>query len=228
MAECFVPVNGHVIRVTMLDECGSPPAGGTLDSVVVSSGFVSVGLTAETETIDAVRPRNANSEYCVNIPAQELLSEFSVEIALCEVDVDLVVLAANAISVDDSSGATAGFELLEGRKVDGFALEVWTGVGGPCPPGGVATYGYLLLPWLQADAIGDFTVEEGALTFTLNGKTRAGGGWGQGPYDVVDQTGTGTVAGPLLVDVDEDAHVHLEVTTIEPPTPVCGFQALPT
>ena len=43
-------------------------------------------------------------------------------------------------------------------------------------------YGYLLLPCLQGGVIGDFTIENAAITFTVTGATtKDGNGWGIGP-----------------------------------------------
>jgi hypothetical protein len=68
--------------------------------------------------------------------------------------------------------------------------------------------------------VGDFTIGNDAVNFTLSGaKSKDGNAWGEGPYDVVkDETGN---PGPLLDDVDPDDHLWMQLTTVEPPEPSC-------
>ena len=101
-------------------------------------------------------------------------------------------------------------------KGAGFALEVWS----TSPGSSVTTQrGRLvrvhLLLFISGGVLGDFTIENGAVTFVLqNAATKDGTGWGVGPYDVVpDATGT---ASPLLLAMDPKDHLHVQYTTIAP------------
>jgi len=108
----------------------------------------------------------------------------------------------------------------------GFALEVWMGVPGVACLGEAGAYGYLLLPCLQAGVVGDFTIENAAITFTVTGaSTKDGNGWGTGPYNVVPGT-DGVTASPLPDALDVDDHLYTVFTTIEPPAPTDGCVAL--
>ena len=78
-------------------------------------------------------------------------------------------------------------------------------------------------PPLVPAIIGDFTVEDGVSTFSIeNAFTRSGGLWGVGPYDVVpDETGEATT----LADPITAGEHHLQrLTTISPPEAAVGIQ----
>ena len=95
----------------------------------------------------------------------------------------------------------------------GFALEVWMGVPGVACEGDAGAYGYLLLPCLQGGVIGDFTIENAAITFTVTGAaTKDGNAWGNGPYQDMQ----------LINPLDEDDHLYVIFTTQDPPEPTDG------
>ena len=56
--------------------------------------------------------------------------------------------------------------------------------------------------------LGDFTIENGAVTFTVsNAATKTGSGWDEGPYDVIDGYADGA---PLLTALDTSDHLHVQ------------------
>jgi hypothetical protein len=63
------------------------------------------------------------------------------------------------------------------------------------------------------------------MDFTLTANATPSNTWGTGPYDVVAQDIGGT-PGPLLAAVPDDVPLHCQLTTIAPPTEVCGCQPL--
>lgn len=222
MSICFTPVLGEVIRLTRVDDCGRIIVGDPCPSVV-SEGFITVTMTAETDEGTDIIVRNAKDEICVNRQGRTDYIGRTVSVEFCEVDVDLLELATNSVPVLDFEGESVGYELLEGHGGN-YALEVWTGTEGlACPedPADGTPRGYYLLPWIEAGAPGDVEITNSNVTFTVNGTTRKGGGWGVGPYDVVASDALNT-PGPLLVPVDADAHDHFEITTIDPPVAGCG------
>jgi hypothetical protein len=126
--------------------------------------------------------------------------------------------------VEDGAGNVVGFKM--NSKIDacdsGFALELWSNVpSAVCEAGSGQNYGYMVVPFLKGGVIGDFTVGNDAVNFSLSGaKSKDGNSWGVGPYDVVaDDTG---LASPLLEALDADDHLHVQLTTIAPPDPECG------
>lgn len=225
-------VNGRRMRVTRVDGCGRPVFGD--DSVAVSKGFVSVALTANTNSQDAVTVTNANAENCVNIPEKDTPSGFGVEIEFCGVDPSILsLMTGQDVRLSADGTEVVGFTV--NTKVDlssqGVALEVWAGVVGNADAcadpgsGAVDSLGYLLLPELKGGYLSDFTVAAGAIDFTVTGSnTQDGTYWGNGPYDVVrDADGD---PGPLNTPIDPFDHLVFEFTTVPAPDAFDGARPL--
>lgn len=221
-------VRGNSMRVTKLDSCGRFVYGEM--SQAVSDSYVSVALTATTVDSDEINVTKANGKRCVYEPAETRLSGYSVEATFCEVDPDVFTIITGYPAVEDAFGNVVGFDVDTDDSIplQAFGLETWTDFAsgdGCANPDADGEYGYLLLPYLKGGYVGDFTVENNAVTFTITGATtRAGNAWGTGPYKVVlDGTGTpSTLLEPLRPTVP------LRVTTVEvaPPTPVVGARPL--
>lgn len=222
----FSLVRGRAMRATRLDGCGTPVPGPR--SVVATKGFISVGLTTNLDTGEAITVTNAGGETCVDDTPNPKFKNYGVEIAFCGVDPELINLLTGQPLVLDGEGNPAGFRV--NSKVDvnliGFALEVWSNIpGAVCDTSGEVEYGYTLLPFVGGGQMGDVTYENAAVNFTLTGAiTRDGSGWGVGPFDVV-KDGAG-VPGPLLEPIEDGDHKHLQKTSVPPPTAEGGGQAL--
>lgn len=224
--KCFSVVRGKRLRATRLDACGNPPDAGTASSLVVTKGFVSVGLSAVTEDGEEITQKNANGELCINDRSRDEFKRWDLEIELCEVDPGLVELMTQATLETDANDDTVGIRIPEGASTESVALELWSGVPGEDCGDGPEQFGYLLLPFIIPGTLGDITIENGATTFTMAAHTRAGGGWGSGPYDVVaDADGN---ASPLGTPIADDEHMLLRTTEIEPPAASCGLQDMPS
>jgi hypothetical protein len=190
ITKCLSLVKGRRIRVTKLDSCGRPVYGDT--SQVVSKGFISVGFTANTSDSDEISVTNAAGEICVFDPAVTSLSGYAVEISFCEVDPELFALVTGqSVVLGGDASTVIGFDVdpAIALSASNFALELWAGspAGDACATAGATgSYGYLLLPFLTGGILGDFTVENAAITFTLTGaNTKKGNAWGKGPYPVM-------------------------------------------
>ena len=229
---CFTLVRGRAMRVTRLNACGDPVFGPA--STVASEGFISVALTANTEEGETITQTNANGKICISDQPAPTFTGYSVEVQFCNVDPDLYALmTGQAVVLDDSTPdpITVGFQVNSDVNLDdsGFALELWSGVpGAACGVGGDPQYGYLLIPFLKGGVIGDFTIENAAITFTITGaNSKDGTSWGVGPYDVLKES-SGT-AGPLLEPLPTTNHLHMQLTTLPPPdTDTCGAANLGT
>jgi len=222
----FAPIRGRRMRITRLDECGVPVIGPK--STRVSKGFVSVGLSPQYETADAIAVTNGSGESDFNEPGDSTLTGMNAEIAFTRVDPDLFSLMTGQQVVLDAKAAAVGFRLSGGVPVlGGWGLEVWTDLAGQACAGAKA-YGYTLLPFLKGGTIGDFSLENGAASFSLSSSTRENPGWDVGPYDVVDiSAAEGTITpGPLLTAIGPKDHFHLQMTTIAPPAESSGLVAL--
>lgn len=225
-AKRFTPIRGRVMRMTRLDSCGRPVYGD--ESQVVSEGFVTVNFTANVDAGEEVRVTNAAGKTLAHEPAKPTFNGYNIEIAFAQVDPGLFALATGQVVIEDPvTGEAIGFGVDSDVDPDSvaFALEVWTGVPNvECTDEGAGTYGYLLLPFNKGGVFGDFTIENGAITFTVsNISTRTGSTWGAGPYDVM--LGADTLPGPLVGEAIVGTSTHLRVILVEvaPPTDAAGL-----
>lgn len=225
--KCLSLVKGRRIRVTALDSCGRPIYGDC--SQVTSKGFISVAFTANTTDSDEINVTNASGEVCVYEAAVTSLVGYGIEIQFCEVDPELFALVTGQPVVLAADGETVvGFDVDTkiGLENSNFALELWAGspTGDACATEGAqGSYGYLLLPFLKGGILGDFTVENGAVTFTLTGaNTSEGNAWGVGPYDVMLDAATPPVAGPMATPVSSSVALRTMIVDLAPPDAACG------
>lgn len=225
--ECLKPFRGKVMRVTKLDACGAPVEGTT--STVVSDGFVSIEQRAVFRDPDEYEVVNANGALCLNERSQAQLKWIELTINLCSVDPEMInIMTGSPLVLDDTpvTPNTVGFRTRE--NVAGyFALEAWTDLGGQPCSGGVTKYGYILLPFIVDGVLGDITLENGPVSFSVTqARTKNNSPWGTGPYNVrIEQDGTPADA-PLLTAINALDHRHIQMTTLAPPTSACGAVAL--
>lgn len=225
---CFALIRGRAMRVTRTNACGAVVLGPK--SVVASEGFISIALTANTEEGEAISQTNAAGNICVLDTPSPKFTGYSVEVAFCGVDPDLYALMTGQPVVLDGDDNAVGFQVNSDVDLDGsgFALESWSSVpGAACDESGDPSYGYFLVPFLKGGVIGDFTIENGAVNFTLTGaQSKDGNSWGVGPHDVLIDSGSPS---PLLEAVPSTNHLHMQLVTLTPPdTDTCGAQPLGT
>jgi hypothetical protein len=226
----FPLLRGRSMRVTKLNGCGVPIDGP--DSAAVTDGYVSIALTAEVNDPEEIEVKNANGQTCVRDPGCAEFKGYTVDITFCNVEPCLYTMLTGQDTMDDGAGNALGFRMNSKKKSCdyAFALEVWSGVPGVACQGQTAesgSFGYVLMPFVRAGVIGDFTIENAAITFTVSGAvTLDGNSWGVGGYDVYDTDGNGTL-GPLPEPVDPDDHLVVMYTTVAPPEAVEGCIAYP-
>lgn len=217
----FPLVRGRTMRVTRLDGCGRPMAGP--DGMVVTEGFVSVALTANVTQPEEITVQNANGQTCVRDPGCAEFNGYGVEITFCDVNPCLFAMVTGQPQVLNAAGDVVGFRMNSDVRVCdvGFALEVWSGVPGVACSGEGGAYGYLLLPFVSGGVIGDFSIENAAVTFSITGSnTKDGNGWGAGPFEVVlDDTESPSYI-PEPLDVND--HLYAVYTELAPPEPTDG------
>lgn len=221
--QCASYVRGRMLRATKLDACGNPIEGA--GSVVTSKGFTAIGFTANNDEGEEISVPNANNERIIHVPAKPKFLNYSVEATFIKVDPDLFALFTGQRTVVDDAGDVVGFTVdTEVSPADiNFALEVWAGVpaGADCGNSGGAEYGYFLLPFLQGGTIGDLSIENSEVTFTITGAvTLDGNSWGQGlHYAVLDQGGSPSL---LAEPLKKTEHLLLIKTGMAPPAAHCG------
>lgn len=218
------------MRLTRLDECCAPLAAGTTCAMIVTDGFVSVQYSPEISEAEDIELKNAAGEICVTDPGCDELKWFNLQLNFCQVDPDIFSFITNSPLVLDHAGVSVGNRIRSGSVCGtNFALEVWTDIPQEqCTtgPNAAKPYGYFLVPCISSGIVGEFTIENDALTMQINAKSRAGSGWGVGPYDV-DPTAVAGVAGPLLTPIGPDDQMDIHMTTVAPPPAVCGCQPMP-
>ena len=221
-------VRGRVARVTRLDGCGRPVLGEY--NHAVTEGIITANFTANSSETDEISVVNMNGKRCVYEPSLPELSGYSLEIQVCSVEQEIFEIITGQTLVFDAAGSVVGIEVDTKIRLDdkGFALEMFLGSGSTdscADPNAVGEYGYVVLPRLQGGILGDFTVENGAVNFTITGAaTRDGNAWGRGPYAV--ERGAGGTAEALFQAVSPTAALRMQVTTVAPPEPTSGARPL--
>lgn len=214
-SECRSVIKSCLARFTRLDECGSIVVGAA--SMLTTKGYISVGATAQLETGEEFIVKNACGELCVNEKDADQFKRYDLEIQLCQVDPELLELISGARLLVDG-GTSRGFAHGENPLTENFSLELWTKVsGGACT--GDPEYYWFAFPWVTNGVMSDVTFENGPLTLTINASTHgAGAGWGRG-------LGTDYVL-PVTEEAQTTDHMLAYLTTVAPPAPACGLQAV--
>lgn len=215
------------MRATLVDAVGRPVFGP--ESVVVTSGQISTTFTSNVEEGDSISQPNGNGDSCLNVPGTRTYTGETAEATFCKVDFALFELLTGSPVVRNDDGTIVGIK--KGTKVDlsnvNFALELWTGAqtDGAAREGAEGSWGYILAPFLQGGTLGDITIENAAITFTVTGmQTKNGNTWGRGPYNV---DLVGGVAAPLNEALDFSDHLQIITVEIAPPgDELSGFQPL--
>ena len=228
-AVCDSPIKGKMLRATKLTSCGVPVLGtGAWPVQILTKGFVSVEYSPEFDDGEEIDQRNADGESCVYEPARRRVKFMNLTITACRVDPELYTLITGMPLVVDEAGAATGMRITSTVNADtAVALELWSGTAGRKCAGGASTrprFGYFLLPQIVDGQVGDFTIENGAATFTLTGKGVENEAWGVGPYPVYLRP-TGVT--PLAQAMGARDLLHLDWTTLPPPAAVCGLVPRP-
>lgn len=228
---CYTPWKIPRIRVTQLSSCGVPVTG---CSTVVSDGIISVEMAKEYEDREEFFVKNGDGVFCVRETNPPILKWINLTLTLCNVDPEMYnIMTADPLVLDDAvSPKSTGWSTQENSAANtNFALEGWTRLtslssGASCT-GGVE-YGYTLFPWVVETTLGDVTFENGAVSFTMTGRTHSNSLWGTGPYwvDYSDNPAGSTTNIPLLTPILSTQHHRMFITRKPPPASVCGCQTL--
>lgn len=222
-------VRGRVARVTRLDNCGRVVYGEYSQSV--SEGIITATFTANTSDVAEINITNFGGKRCIYEPAVTELNGYTLELVFCNVDFEMFEILTGQTLVFSGSGEVVGLEVDTANSLEdqGFALEIWAGAQGSdvCDdPEADGEYGYMLLPYLKGGIVGDFTVANAEITFTITGaNTRDGNRWGSGPYPVEYDDGN-EEAGPLYQPVSPTAAFRLQLVTVAPPEEFVGARPL--
>lgn len=225
--QCLKPVRGKVARITKLDACGAPVLGAK--SQVVTDGWISIEGQIQIESPQEYKVKNANDAFIYNSRGRPLLKWIDLTINLGQVDPELYnLITGSPIVLDDAATPQAvGFRVRENTSAN-FALEVWTDLEGQACTAGTASYGYFLLPFVKDAVVGNVTWQNDTITIPIqSARTSSGSGWGTGPYNVLSKQSAPTGPSPLLVAISSTDHMHMQLTTVAPPSPSCGALSVP-
>lgn len=223
---------GDRLRVTRLDNCGRPLYGD--NAVAVSDGFVSVAASANTDSTDDIKVPNANGRNIIFKAGKTSLTGYGLELVFAEVDPEVFSIVTGQRVVYDADGNAVGIAIDTAADPAYYALEVWAGTtgGDACEDEDAqGEWGYFLYPFLQGGVLGDHTIENDGITFTITGaNTTDGNGWGKGPYDVTlnlgEDEGDPKVAGPLIEALRTTDHELVIPVLVAPPAATNGSRPL--
>lgn len=229
MSSTVFPVIGaQIMRGTLLDSCGVPAWGDAAQ--IASEGFVSVAVTANYDDGNEKKVTNAGGKDCVYRAAKAKFLNYSIDVTFCAVDPDFYTLATGQPAIyDPVTGDTIGFRtdrsILPSDR--SLALETWSDAQGTvaCDASEGLPWAYILWPYLTGGKVGDYTLDDNAVTFTVTGMTtKDAAGWDVGPYLVTLDAGGDP--SPLLTPIGTYEHDHKQYTTVQPPEDTIGLVPL--
>ena len=213
---CVSMARASTMRLTRLDECGTAVEG--VCSTLVTGGFVSV-----TDTPNYTDPEEITQ-------ADPALRWLDLAIQMCITDPDAIsIITGDPVVTDDAvSASNIGYRIDAGLTASGnFALELWSNIPNQtCPASGFKQYGYWLYPWVRQATWGETVIGNNALILNFAARTQAGSAWGVGPYDIRRDATVPATLEPLFTAIGDDQHKHFQMTTLAPPTAVCGCTEL--
>lgn len=217
--------NADVIRVTRVDSCGRPVCGD--DNAYVFDCFATLAMNANTEDGEDIEYKAANGRVCGFKRGCPTFRGYDIELNFFEVSPEFVELTTGQPVVYGYDGKPIGWDDCSIKCNSGFAIELWAEVLGEdvCEADGTGEgeWLYWLLPWVASGRLGDIELGSEQVSLVLSGSTRAGGGWGVGPYDVMPIDAAGT-PGPLLTPLGPNCHRRVIRTTTPPPEPTAQYE----
>jgi len=105
---CPKSIKGLAIRVTRTDVCGVPEAETIAQSRIATNGFVTMTLSPNIETGEAITVKNADGSFCVVDEDPDLLRGFDLELLLCGVPTPLLEMLLGASVLTDGPDTVGG------------------------------------------------------------------------------------------------------------------------
>lgn len=224
---CTYISNLSAIRVTQVDACGVPIVGAT-SGYTSECAAGSITMAPVTDDTDDVIYKAPNGTLCAVKRGCRTLLGYDLTINLMQVSPELTEVLTGSPVVLDSAGTVVGNDTCSIQCRAGFALEAWAEIIEPTCTTGAAQYLYILLPWVTNGLLGDLEIGAEAVNVELTGSSRAGGGWGTGPYDVVSTTAPPvTTPGRLLTPLGSTCHRRIQLTPVPPPASSCVYTPVP-
>lgn len=222
---CPKLAEGEVVRLTRVDGCGAPVSGD--DNGVLSECWASLQMSPNVNTGTDIEMIGMNGRSCAFKKACPDFRGYDVTATFFEASPEQIELLTGNPVYFDFDGNPIGWDDCSVACASGFAIELWQSIlGQDCTDVEDVLSFYWLLPWLTNGILGDVTVNNEGLSFTLTASTRAGTQWDLGPWDVQAQDGDNT-PGPLLTPLGSTCHRRGFITTVAAPTVDCGYVTVP-
>lgn len=225
MANCPKLAEGDVVRITRVDNCGAPVEGA--NNAFVDDCWATVEMAPNVEAGTDIDFKAMNGRSCGFKRGCPSFRGFDLTGTFFSASPEMIEIMTGSPVYFGHDGAPIGWDDCSVACSTGFALEVWQNiVGEECPVEGEGIFFYWLLPWVTNAVLGDVSISDAGVTFSLTGNTRASGRWSLGPWDVQAQDALNT-PGPLLDVMGTDCHRRGFLTTILPPEPECEYVLVP-
>lgn len=170
-------VQGVSIRVTRLDAAGNL-LNGPGDSYTTSA-FMRASFTPEYEEGDEITEKSADGTVCISYKAPDTLKRITMEIAICEPDVELTALMSGGLllrknygsyaSPDNKSVGWGAPNVGDDPSGNGVAVEVWSFAVKDGRRDAALPYFYWVFPYCKLRQSGDRVIENGMLANTFEG-----------------------------------------------------------
>lgn len=171
-------VQGVAIRITRLD-ANLDLMTGNSDSYTTTS-FIRTSFTPEYEEGDEITEKSADGTVCVSYKAPDTLKRVTLEIAVCEPDVEVSQLLSGGVLLagrPDGEGGNkppismgwASAQVGEDPSGNGVCVEVWSRAIQSGKPAASNPYFHWVFPYVKTRLSGDRVIENGLLATTFEG-----------------------------------------------------------
>lgn len=219
-SQCVSAIKGTLFRIIKLDQCGVPVTGAS-SAAVTSAGFISIKPSPQYEDGTEFVQKLANGVLCVNQKDAPTLKRVALDVLLCTMDPDMIVMLTGSRLITNGATGTGAFfndAIVTARA----SLEVWQQVAGRAACiNGQQSYVFWAFANTGHAQIGDWSIELGVLNFNIKLETdEAYPGWGALP---TASAPTSYLGGQSFQVGD---HYAYNVTTVAPPVAGCGAVVL--
>lgn len=174
---CYGSIQACRLRVGALDDAGAPDPG--VGNLVVTDALIQIQSSYNIETGQEFTQKNGCGAICQTFKEDDKIKSVGLELQLCQLDYELLVLllGASAISATglvDAGSAVIGYDLPPSTAgaQNGVSLEAWTkawdGGSQPASMGGDPLYHHFVWPkttWVP----GQRTLQSGILVIPVTG-----------------------------------------------------------
>lgn len=221
--KCIAMAGGVIARFTQVD----PACGAVGANYIVAKCIATVEVTHEYIEPTDLSPLNMDGTACwvYETPPQLKWERYTITFNSVPLWAWLW-LTGNPLYLNEAVPTPEAVGTTFTRDATLFAsagLELWMRAQnqGPCVPG-QAPHAYFVAPWLLNGRIGDFTVGNQTVNFTVTG-ARSGvpSPWGVGPYNVERNAVTGAprpMLTPIPTTLGAEGVSRTIITTLAPPS----------